>query len=105
MAKNAKSGSNQKPVQKKVTSTPVRNSPIPKTATKPVVAAPVAKAPISKPPSAPVAKAAPAAAKSNAPKTVTHDAIAKRAYEIHLSGSGGSETDNWHRAERELRGH
>jgi hypothetical protein len=30
--------------------------------------------------------------------------IAKRAYEIHLSGQGGSELDNWLRAERELRG-
>ncbi len=34
---------------------------------------------------------------------ITHDQIARRAYEIHLSGSGGSESDNWHRAERELR--
>ena len=36
-------------------------------------------------------------------KEITHDQIARRAYEIHCSGSGGSETDNWHRAERELR--
>ena len=35
---------------------------------------------------------------------LTHDQIARRAYEIHLSGSGGSETDNWLRAERELLG-
>jgi hypothetical protein len=35
---------------------------------------------------------------------ITRDQIAKRAYEIHLSGKGGSETDNWLRAERELRG-
>jgi hypothetical protein len=35
---------------------------------------------------------------------VTHEQIAQRAYEIHLSGQGGSETDNWLRAERELRG-
>jgi hypothetical protein len=39
-----------------------------------------------------------------APRIVTHDDIAKRAYEIHCSGMGGSETDNWYRAERELRG-
>jgi hypothetical protein len=44
------------------------------------------------------------AKKSAAPRVVTHDDIAKRAYEIHLSGTGGSETDNWYRAERELRG-
>jgi hypothetical protein len=35
---------------------------------------------------------------------VTHDAIARRAYEIWQSGAGGSEYDNWIRAERELRG-
>lgn len=33
----------------------------------------------------------------------THDAIALEAYEIHLSGEGGSDVDNWLRAERELR--
>lgn len=54
--------------------TEVRNSPIPKVA---------------------AAKAA--------PKVVTPDAIARRAYEIWQS-SGGSELDNWLRAERELRG-
>jgi hypothetical protein len=45
----------------------------------------------------PVAVAAPR-------KEITQEAIAKRAYEIFASGQGGSETDNWHRAERELRG-
>jgi len=35
---------------------------------------------------------------------ITQDQIARRAYEIYLSGTGGSESDNWHRAERELRG-
>lgn len=34
----------------------------------------------------------------------THDEIARRAYEIAMSGQGGSEMDNWLRAERELRG-
>jgi hypothetical protein len=29
--------------------------------------------------------------------------IAKRAFEIHMGGTGGSETDNWYRAERELK--
>jgi hypothetical protein len=29
--------------------------------------------------------------------------IAKRAFEIYVSGKGGSQTDNWFRAERELR--
>jgi len=37
-------------------------------------------------------------------KEITHEMIAKRAYEIWASGTGGSEHDNWVRAERELRG-
>jgi len=32
----------------------------------------------------------------------TQDEIAVRAYEIHESGDGGDELDNWLRAEREL---
>jgi hypothetical protein len=58
-----------------VASTPVRNTPVPKAAGKPM-----------------------------AKKEITYADIAKRAYEIHCSGTGGSETDNWYRAERELRG-
>lgn len=34
----------------------------------------------------------------------TQDQIAKRAYEIWKSGKGGSQDENWFRAERELRG-
>jgi hypothetical protein len=63
------------PAAKATVSTPVRNTAIP--------------------------KAAPAQPVKN---QISRDQIAKRAYEIHLSGSGGSETDNWLRAERELRG-
>lgn len=37
------------------------------------------------------------------PRQITHEQIAVRAYEIHISGCGGSEFDNWCRAERELR--
>jgi len=33
----------------------------------------------------------------------TQQEIAKRAYEIFKSGRGGSQLDNWFRAERELR--
>lgn len=54
--------------------TPVRNTPIPKPA--PTIAT---------------------------KREITHEMIAKRAYEIFASGKGGSEQDNWHRAERELR--
>jgi hypothetical protein len=65
--------------------TAVRNSPVPKK-----VAAKSA-----------AAAAAPVLAK---PVEVTYEMIARRAYEIHLSGTGGGELDNWLRAERELRG-
>ena len=64
--------------------TDVRNTPIPK-------------------PGAP-AKLAAAAAVMPAKRAVSHDQIARRAYEIWSSGQGGSEFDNWLRAERELRG-
>jgi hypothetical protein len=33
---------------------------------------------------------------------VTHEQIAMRAYEIHLSGTGGDAVEQWLRAEREL---
>jgi hypothetical protein len=35
---------------------------------------------------------------------VTHEQISKRAFEIFASGKGGSQVENWLRAERELRG-
>jgi hypothetical protein len=63
-----------------VASTAVRNSPVPKTNR----------------PATPMA--------TPAAREVTQADIAKRAYEIWASGQGGSETDNWLRAERELRG-
>ena len=78
-----------RPVSAKTTKTPassavasttaVRNTPLPK-----VTAA-------SSP--APAAK-----------RVITHDMIARRAYEISRSAACSSETDNWLRAERELRG-
>jgi hypothetical protein len=45
----------------------------------------------------PVPKAAPAK------REISQEMIAKRAYEIFATGRGGSQDDNWHRAERELR--
>ena len=36
-------------------------------------------------------------------RTITHEQIARRAYEIFKSGNSGSPEDNWFRAERELR--
>jgi hypothetical protein len=38
------------------------------------------------------------------PKAITYEMIAKKAYEISRSPQGGSEFDNWIRAERELKG-
>jgi hypothetical protein len=35
---------------------------------------------------------------------VSDEAIARRAYEISQSGDAGSDEENWHRAETELRG-
>ena len=39
-----------------------------------------------------------------AKREITHEMIAKRAFEIHISGKGGSQVDNWLRAEREPEG-
>ena len=36
-------------------------------------------------------------------REITQEMIAIRAYEIYASGKGGSESDNWFRAEAELR--
>jgi len=41
---------------------------------------------------------------SGSRREVSHEQIARRAYEISISGSGGSEVENWLRAERELKG-
>jgi hypothetical protein len=41
---------------------------------------------------------------SPAPAEPSYDEIAARAYEIHESGEGGDEVENWLRAETELRG-
>ena len=66
---------------------------------KPAVKAEVAKKTVTKSavkntPLPKVAKAAP---------VITQEMIAKRAFEIHMGGTGGSESDNWYRAERELK--
>jgi hypothetical protein len=76
---------------KTVSSTAVRNSPIPKA------------------PPAPSATSAAGTATTAAPRSaathqqITQEQIAKRAYEIWRSGKGGSAFENWIRAERELR--
>lgn len=45
-----------------------------------------------------------AAKPAAAPMTISHDMIARRAYEISQSHECGSDHDNWCRAERELKG-
>jgi hypothetical protein len=52
---------------------------------------------------APAKKKATSAPRAAKKRTPTHDEIAQRAYEIH-EREGGNHEDNWHRAERELRG-
>ena len=75
--KAAKAAASPKGTAGKVaSSTPVRNTAIPK------VAAPAAVA---------------------ARREITQEMIAVRAFEISMGGTGGSELDNWFRAERELR--
>ena len=74
---STKSTGGKKPAPKATASTAVRHSAIPK----PEIAA----------------------AAAPAPRTITSEMIAHRAYEIWASGTGGSEIENWSRAERELR--
>jgi hypothetical protein len=66
----------------------VRNSPVPRQTTA-----------AAQPPR----QSAPPMSSSNK-RTPSRDEIARRAYEIWQSGKGGSDYDNWIRAERELRG-
>ena len=44
-----------------------------------------------------------ASRQATSPRQVTQEQIARRAYEIFKSGTGGTPEDNWYRAERELR--
>jgi hypothetical protein len=74
--------------KKTVSSTAVRNSPIPKSTTASAAAT-------SRGPSAPSSR--------QSTRQPTHEEIARRAYEIWRSGKGGSQFENWIRAERELR--
>ena len=81
-------------------------------AKKPITPAPKAAAPKvptrattpSAPPVSSPVRNSPVPKAQGAPKAITHEMIAKRAYEISQSPQCGSEYDNWVRAERELRG-
>jgi hypothetical protein len=72
--KNPRIGNEIREEQPTRTSTPVRNTPVPRPQ------------------------------QSSGRREISHEQIAKRAYEISISGSGGSELENWLRAERELKG-
>ena len=76
--------------------TPASQAPAAK-APAPVSTTPVRNTPIPRPQSS-------SGVPSFQKKQPSHDQIAKRAYEIWQSGKGGSQQDNWYRAERELRG-
>jgi len=105
--KPAQQSQPQQPKQpsKPVARTDVRNSPVPQAAPAGVRPSVQSKPAVGKPatPAAPAAAAARPAA-SQAARPVSHELIARRAYEIWASGQGGSDTENWIRAERELRG-
>jgi hypothetical protein len=77
----SKSSSSKKPTAKATASSTVRHTPLPKMEAFDV--------PVTAPPAA--------------RRDVTSDVIATRAYEIWASGQGGSELENWARAESELR--
>jgi hypothetical protein len=69
----------------------------------PVAASPVRKTVVPKAAAAMPAAGPRAATPPAVRPTLTHDLIARRAQEIAASGQGGSDFDNWIRAERELR--
>ena len=90
---------------KKPTPAPKAAAPAPKTPSK-FSSAPIGKAASPSPASVstPVRNSAVPKPQAAPKPAITHDAIAKRAYEISQSPACGSEHDNWIRAERELRG-
>ena len=107
--RKSKNGASRKPVARAVK----RNTAIPKIAPRKASAKAPPSIPSRRPDRDPAAVQRPPQllqppARSqrlpNVSGEITHDMIANRAYEIYLSGAGGSEFDNWCRAERELRG-
>ena len=81
---------------------PASKAPAPKVQTRSAAPVPAAKA--TSPVSTPVRNSAVPKAAPSPKVAITHEMIAKRAYEISQSPQCGSEHDNWIRAERELRG-
>ena len=77
-------------------------TPVP--APTPAAAAPVSRTDVRNSPLPKTNPTASSASSSTGKKQVTQEQIARRAYEIWQSGKGGSDFENWVRAERELRG-
>jgi hypothetical protein len=75
------------------------SKPATRSSTPPAKPAPAKSAPVST-----VARNSPIPRPSPMKREITQEMIAKRAYEIFASGKGGSQTDNWFQAERELKG-
>src|SRR4051812_27215328 len=76
------------PSKRPLATSPVRNSAVPKLATMPGRSSTMS-----------------SGSNGGSKQVITQEMIAKRAYEIYRSGKGGSQQENWLRAERELRGH
>ena|SRR5687768_12160387 len=95
--KSGGTGSGSKKTVKTVSTTAVRNSPIPRSSAASSLGETETTATTT------------ATTRASAPRTptqhqqITQEQIAKRAYEIWRSGKGGSAFENWIRAERELR--
>src|SRR5437762_14108263 len=88
---------NKKPVS-------ASKAPAPKVATRSATPTVNPPAKAASPVSTPVRNSAVPKSAPSSKTTVTHEMIAKRAYEISQSPQCGSQHDNWIRAERELRG-
>ncbi len=60
-------------------------------------------APKKSAPAVTVSRNTPVPRSAAAKREITHEMVAKRAYEIYRSGSASDQLGNWLRAERELR--
>jgi len=72
------------------------NTPVSPKTTPVASSTPVAKTTVAR--NSPVPRAEPMK------REISHEMIAKKAYEIFVSGKSGSQMENWLRAERELKG-
>src|SRR5688572_1632144 len=86
----------------KVTS-PKRYSAPARTMNKPTVKTPANTVKTSAVRNTPIPKTNPVLTPGAPKRQITPELIAERAYYISISGTGGSQEENWHRAERELR--